>query len=254
MLYEKLVNSQTGTIIIRLMKTNLLILLFSIISYGCIRDQPSRSQKELTIGFSQCTMVDEWRKIMIEEMQREIGLCRDFKINLIVKDAQDNNNKQINDINELVKLNIDLLMVSPNEAEQLTTIVEKVFDSGIPVIVIDRQINSAKYTSYIGADNFAIGREAGYFSVQLLHGKGNILEITGLKGSTGAIERSSGFKEIISSYPDIKIVKTLEGVWLEKKALKITDSLFYTFKDFDLIFAQNDFMARALLLHQRNTT
>ena len=190
-------------------------------------------------------MVDEWRKIMVEEMQREISLYRDFKINLIIKDAKDDNYRQIKDIDELVRQKVDLLIVSPNEAEQLTSAVEKVYNKGIPVIVIDRQINSKKYTAFIGADNFAVGREAGYFCAELLNKKGRILEITGLKGSTPAIERSSGFNEIISSYPDIKMVKTIEGGWLEDRTLKLTDSLFYTFNDFDLIFAQNDFMARA---------
>jgi signal transduction histidine kinase/DNA-binding response OmpR family regulator len=227
------------------MKTYLIILLFISIPIGCIKTPDPKSQKEFTIGFSQCTMVDEWRKIMVEEMFRELSLYQDFKINLIVKDANDDNYKQINDVNEFLKLKVDLLIVSPNEAAQLTNSVENVYDSGIPVIVIDRQINSTKYTSYIGADNFSVGREAGYFSAKLLNYKGRILEITGLKGSTPAIERSSGFNEIISNYPDIKIVKKLEGAWLEERTLNLTDSLFATFNEFDLIFAQNDFMARA---------
>lgn len=190
-------------------------------------------------------MVDEWREIMVMEMRREIGFYSDYEIEFIVKDANDDNNKQIKDIKELVTQGIDILIVSANEAEQLTSTVEEVFNTGIPVVIIDRKINSPKFTSYIGADNLSIGREAGYFAVELLKGKGKILEITGLEGSTPAIERSSGFNEIISHYPDIKIVKKVEGEWLEDRTLKLTDSLFYTFTDFDLIFAQNDFMARA---------
>ena len=145
-------------------------------------------------------MIDEWRKTMVEEMKREITFSRDYKIDFIVKDANDDNNRQINDIKDLVSHGIDLLIVSPNEAEQLTPVVEEVFSKGTPVIVIDRKINSTKYTAYIGADNLEVGREAGYFSAELLNKKGRILEITGLKGSTPAIERSSGFNEIISSY------------------------------------------------------
>lgn len=202
-------------------------------------------------GFSQCTMVDEWREIMVMEMRREIGFRSDYNIEFIVKDANDDNNRQIKDIKELVAAGIDILIVSANEAEQLTATVEEVFNSGIPVVIIDRKINSSKYTAYIGADNLSIGKEAGYFAVELLKGKGKILEITGLEGSTPAIERSLGFKEIISRYPEISIVKTLEGEWLEARTLKLTDSLFYTFTDFDLIFAQNDFMARAASLSAR---
>jgi signal transduction histidine kinase/DNA-binding response OmpR family regulator len=199
----------------------------------------------MVIGFSQCTMIDEWRQNMVDEMRREISFLRDYDIELIVKDAGDNNETQIADINELVAQGIDLLIVSPNEADPLTPTVEKVYETGIPVIVIDRKINSTKYSSYIGADNFTIGKEAGYFAEELLKGKGRVLEITGLSGSTPARERSMGFHEIIDGYKEISTVKTIEGAWLESKTLALTDSLFRIFDDFDLIFAHNDFMAYA---------
>ena len=199
----------------------------------------------MVIGFSQCTMVDTWRQAMVDEMKREIVFFRDYEIELIVKDANDDNNKQIRDIQELVNSKIDILIVSPNEADQLTPIVEEVYNKGIPVIVIDRKINSSSYTAFVGADNLLIGREAGYFAAELLKGNGKILEITGLQGSTPAIERSRGFHEIINNYTQISTVKTIEGAWLEDKTLHITDSLFRTFTDFDLIFAHNDFMANA---------
>ena len=89
---------------------------------------------------------------------------RDYNIELIVKDANDNNKKQIADILELGTQGIDILIVSPNEAVPLTPAVEKVYNRGIPVIIIDRKINSTKYTAFIGADNLAIGTEAGYFA------------------------------------------------------------------------------------------
>jgi signal transduction histidine kinase/DNA-binding response OmpR family regulator len=220
----------------------LIYLLFLI---GCSYNQDKRFEKKIVIGFSQCTMIDEWRKTMVEEMHREISFYRNYNITFIVKDAHDDNNQQIKDIQGLILQGIDLLIVSPNEAQQLTSTVEEVFDKGIPVIVIDRKINSSKYTAYIGADNLSIGNEAGYFAGELLKGKGNILEITGLKGSTPAIERSKGFHEIINKYPEIHTTKIIEGAWLEEKTMKITDSLFYAFSDFNLIFAHNDFMAYA---------
>jgi signal transduction histidine kinase/AraC-like DNA-binding protein len=216
-----------------------------IFLFGCSYNHDKRFEKEFVIGFSQCTMVDEWRKTMVEEMEREISFYRNYDIRFIVKDAHDDNNQQIKDIQALIQEGVDLLIVSPNEAQQLTSTVEEVFDKGIPVIVVDRKVNSSKYTAYIGADNLSIGNEAGYFATELLKGKGNILEITGLSGSTPAIERSKGFHEIINKYPDIHTTKIIEGAWLEEKTRKITDSLFYVFTDFDLVFAHNDFMAYA---------
>jgi len=226
-------------------------LIFFVLLCGCSYNQNKRNEEKIIIGFSQCTMIDEWRKTMVEEMQREISFYRNYNITFIVKDAHDDNNQQINDIQDLVQQGIDLLIVSPNEAQQLTSTVEEVFDKGIPVIVIDRKINSSKYTAYIGADNLSIGNEAGYFASELLKGKGNILEITGLVGSTPAIERSKGFHEIIDKYPDIHTTKIIEGAWQEEKTMKITNSLFYTYTDFNLIFAHNDFMAYAASLSAR---
>jgi len=226
----------------------LIYLLFLI---GCSYNQDKRFEKKIVIGFSQCTMVDEWRKTIVEEMQREISFYRNYNITFIVKDAHDDNNQQIKDIKDLILHGIDLLIVSPNEAQQLTSTVEDVYDRGIPVIVIDRKINSSKYTAYIGGDNLSIGNEAGYFAEELLKGKGNILEISGLAGSTPAIERSEGFHEIIDKYPEIHTTKIIEGEWLEEKTMKITDSLFYTFYDFNLIFAHNDFMANAASISAR---
>lgn len=220
-------------------------MIFVMLLTGCLKTSDRHPDTKMVIGFSQCTMIDEWRKTMVEEMRREIAFIRNYRIELIVKDAGDNNDKQIADINELVSKGIDLLIVSPNEAAPLTSTVEKVFDRGIPVIVIDRKINSTKYTAFIGADNLEIGREAGYFAKELLKGRGRILEITGLKGSTPAKERSAGFHEIIDKSRDIQTVKTIEGGWLEDKTLKLTDSLFRVYNDFDLIFAHNDFMANA---------
>ena len=221
-----------------------LLIIFLVLS-GCISDLGKKSEKKMIIGFSQCTMVDEWRKAMVEEMKREIVFSRDYKIEFVLKDANDDNNRQISDINELVRYGIDLLIVSPNEAAQLTPVVEEVFNKGIPVIVIDRKINSPNYSAFIGADNLEIGKEAGYFAIEILRSKGKILEITGLKGSTPAIERAKGFHEIVDEYPKMFTSKVIEGAWLEEKTLKITDSLFRSFKDFNLIFAHNDFMAKA---------
>ena len=204
--------------------------------------QPPEEPEKLRIGFSQPTTADLWRQTMNEEMRREIGFYPEYEIDLIIKDAQDQSEQQIQDIRDLVKLGIDILIVSPNEAAPLTPVVEEVFDQGIPVIVIDRMINSEKYTAYLGGENFDIGKGAAHYAAQLLEGKGKILEITGLKGSTPAIERGKGFYDVLKAYPDI-VVESVEGAWLHDQARAITNDLFYSKKDYDLIFAYNDPMA-----------
>ena len=102
------------------------------------------SKTKIRIGFSQCTTADKWRQSQIRLMEIELSFFPNMELS--VKDAQDNNEKQIRQIEEFLKEGIDLLIVSPNESEPITSIVEKVFKSGIPVIVIDRKVNTSFYT------------------------------------------------------------------------------------------------------------
>ena len=179
---------------------------------------------------------------MIEEMKREMDLLREPGMEFIVKDAGDSNEQQIEDIRILLEMGIDLLIVSPNEAEPLTPIIEEIYDSGIPVINIDRKIISEKFSAFIGADNVMIGREAGEFAARLLNNSGRILEITGLEGSSAAMERSKGFREVLDQHQEVGI-DNYEGEWLHERALEVTDSLFAVSRNYDLIFAHNDPMA-----------
>lgn len=203
--------------------------------------QPSIAKDTFKIGFSQCTSVDSWRKAMQSEMQNELILFQNME--LIISDAHDNNEKQIRDIRELVKGGIDLLIVSPNESAPITPIVEEVFRLGIPVIVLDRKIESENYTAQISADNYLIGKEAGKYAAKLLKGKGNIAEIWGLKGSSPAIERHKGFSEVIKKYSEIKIIFSETGEWFKEGGTKMMQQAIDKNKNIDLVFAHNDYMA-----------
>ena len=202
----------------------------------------SNSTEKYKIGFSQCTTGDIWRETMLREMQIELAFYP--KLELIVKDARDNNRKQINDIEEFLKQDIDLLIVSPNESEPLTPVVEKVYNAGIPVIIVDRKITSDSFTAYVGGDNYEIGREAGEYAAKLLKGKGRILEITGLPGSSPTIERHRGFIESISKYPELEIIASRSGKWNWSNGKEVMENMLIENASFDLVFAHNDFMAR----------
>ncbi len=200
-----------------------------------------KKTKKYRIGFSQCGDADKWRKAMLTEMNRELSFNPELE--LIYKQADDNSPKQVEQVKELLSENIDLLIISPNEAQPLTPIVEEVFNKGIPVIVVDRKIASSLYTNYIGADNYQIGKMAAEYVASLLNKKGNIVEVTGLPASSPAIERERGFQDGIQPYPDLKIIQTLNGGWVKSNAKEavtgINEQLLHT----DLIFAHNDVMA-----------
>ncbi len=192
------------------------------------------------IGVSQCSD-DAWRRTMNNEMTREASFYP--KIEVRIKTAYDSNQQQIRDIESFIADKVDLIIVAPNEAVPLTPVIEKAMQEGIPVILVDRKINSENYTAFVGADNYQIGREVGVYAVNLLNGKGNVVEIRGLKGSTPDLERHNGFKSILAGYPDIHIVYQADGAWLRKTAREKTTGFLQQKIPVDLIFAHNDEMA-----------
>lgn len=173
---------------------------------------------------------------MLAEMRRELSFHDNIEFLFMNADAS--SEKQVTQVEELLKQHIDLLIVSPNEAKPLTPVIEKVYESGIPVVVVDRKIDSKKYTAFIGASNFEVGYDAGMYAASLLKGKGNIIEMAGLPaGASPAIDRHNGFIAAISHYPGLKFVEKLDDLRKEEETLRTTENL-------DLIFAQNDPMAR----------
>lgn len=215
------------------------ILSFLIILCGTLLSC-SRHEPRFRIGVSQCSE-DEWRHQMNSEILREANFYEDVEVK--IRTAGDDNVRQAEDIRSFINEGVDLLIVAPNEAAPITPVVEEAYNQGIPVIVVDRKILSDKYTAYVGADNYEIGVAVGNYIANMLHGKGTIAEISGLAGSTPAIDRHQGFMKVVSNYPDIHLLATEDGAWLRLRAEEKMDTLLSRFPQIDVVFAQNDRMA-----------
>lgn len=172
-------------------------------------------------------------------------------LEVVFADAQQDNAKQVADVENFLRQKVDLLIISPNEAKPLTPVVKRAFESGIPVIILDREIEGDTYTTFIGADNRAIGRAAGAYSAELLGGKGNVVEIRGLPGSTPARDRSEGFREAIASFPGIRIVHDPVANWLREEAMSQMEAALSAHEQIDLVYAHNDPMAVGAFLAAR---
>ncbi|MFB6343500.1 substrate-binding domain-containing protein [Saccharicrinis sp. FJH62] len=199
------------------------------------------SKEKFTIGFSQCGQRDNWRLKMESEMERELLFHPDLSI--IVKQALDNSEMQIRQIDELMNMDIDLLIVSPNEINPVQKAIEKVYQKGIPVILIDRRIDSESFTAYVGGDNYEIGQFAAEYIARKLNYTGKTLEIQGAQTISAAVERSKGFNDGLDKYPDLINVYKIHSFWNEKI---ISDSLPSGLKqhpNIDAIFAFNDDLA-----------
>lgn len=199
-----------------------------------------RQGRTYRIGVSQCSD-DDWRSKMNEEMQREIMFHPDAELE--IRSANDSNEKQIADIQYFLDNRFDIIIAAPNEADAITPIVKKAYESGTPVIVFDRNINGPYYTAYQGVDNTELGRMAARYARHLVGPEARVLEIYGNPGSTPAVQRHLGFAEVLSRYPGIKVAATASGDWDYEDASRAADSILRLHPEIDLIYAHNDRMA-----------
>lgn len=199
-------------------------------------------EKEFIVGISHSSSDDAWRKAMMLDMRVKAS---DYPgLTLQVKESHEDNDTQIKQIREFIKKRVDLIIISANESEPITTVAVEAYRAGIPTIIIDRKIYSDEYTSFIGADNYEIGRAAGLFINSLLKkGKTTVVEVWGREGSSSARDRHNGFNDVIV-HDDNVILKTVYGRW-HKEETKNGIAALGSFEDIDIVYAHNDLMAMA---------
>lgn len=227
------------------MKKYLFIILSTLLITAC----NTNNNRQYVIGVSQCSE-DIWR----DKLNNELVMSTYQHDNATLKfaSANDNDKLQTEQINQFIKEGVDLLIVSPNQIHTISSVIDKAYDKGIPVILFDRKTDSKKYTAFIGADNYEAGHEMGHFIAQQLKGKGRIAEISGLKGSSPAIERNRGFMDALKAFPGIKVVSRRYADWLKQKGEDEMDSIIARDMPISYVFAQNDRMAIGALQATEN--
>ncbi|MBQ6227648.1 MAG: substrate-binding domain-containing protein [Prevotella sp.] len=213
---------------------------------SCSHDKP-----QYVIGVSQCSE-DIWRDKQNAELR--LGAYFHDNVELRFAVAYDSDERQVQQIDSLVATGIHLLIVAPNQVSTISPAIDRAFDKGIPVIVFERKTNSHKYTAYIGADNYEMGQIMGDYVADRMGGKGTVMEVMGLKGSSPAIERHKGFVDALKAHPGIHLLATLQGDWTEESAYQAVKAYDGDLSTVDFVFGQNDRMAmgvRRALIEQR---
>jgi len=169
-----------------------------------------KTYSELVIGYSQIGAESEWRTgntASIQEAAAELG------VELIFSDAQQKPENQIKAIRTFIAQQVDIIGVSPLVETGWDSVFQEAKDAGIPVILVDRRalVSEDLYATYLGSDFLEEGRNAGWIMVDLLGGKGNIVELVGTEGSAPAIDRFAGFREILKDYPEMNIMASKSG-------------------------------------------
>jgi len=207
---------------------------------------PARAAAKWKVGFSQVTTLEPWRVQFNKEIEAEAKNHPD--IDLIITDGQDKTEKQVADVENLIRQEVDALLVSPKESAGLTGVVQQAIDAKIPVFVLDRNVDTKDFTQFVGGDNKLIGRAAGEYAVELLGGKGkaagNVVEIWGGMGTQPAHDRHDGFHEFTDKEPGIKyLLDQQSGDWKQDQAYNIMANALKTNEKIDLVYGHNDPMA-----------
>jgi len=199
---------------------------------------PASGAEPFRIGMSQCNLGEPWRVQMNADIKA--AAAEHPEIEVIWKDAQNDTLKQRAHVEELVSAGVDLILVSPKEAAPLTEPVAKAVEAGIPVIVLDRKVLGDKFTTFIGADNVAIGSAAGRWLTGALADKGKVVvELEGLMTSTPGQDRHTGFVDGIAG-SGIEVAFTADMKWLEPDARREMESALARLPKIDAVYAHND--------------
>ena len=217
------------------------------------QNTPAPAKKKIKIAFSQCNSAEPYRTAQNNIMKRDIAKYTDCE--LLIQDAQQDNAKQIAQIENFILQGVDVLIVAPNEAAPITAPVKKAKEKGIKVVCLERNLLEPVYDTFIGADNVKIGEMAGKFVLQYVAGKNIeqpvIVEMKGLLGTKPQEERHQGARKLIDSIPNVKVVEEVAN-WIQSEALKRMETILQANPRIDVVYAHNDPMAVGCYLAAKN--
>ena len=188
----------------------------------------------IVIGFSQTGFNHPWRVEMIKSAQAEVA--RHPNVSMVITDGNVDIRKQNNDVDDLLAQDVDAVVMSPVESAGLAPAALKVMASGKPLILLDRDVEVAK-TVFIGQSNVTMAKGVGDVMVKMLNGKGNIVELTGLIGSSPAIDRQKGMYEALAEAPEITVVASGDAEWIRDPAVKLMDDFLVANEDINAVFS-----------------
>lgn len=222
-----------------------LILVMSMIIVGCTTEDVAEvDDGKIVIGFSQVTMDSPFYVALVEAAQ---AAAEDAEIEFYFLDAQNDIQKQNNDISDMVSKGMDVLILNPVNADGVKPSLELCEKSGIPVVTVDRQVNDSSVVTYVGRDNKAMGALVGEKMVELLGGKGNatgkILELQGDAGGNVMVARRDGFHSVVDLEPGITVIQSSYCDYVRSNAIKAAQDIVQAEPDIVAIYGHNDDMA-----------
>ncbi len=164
-------------------------------------------------------------------------------VTLIVLDAQNDAARQASSIEDLIAKKVGLVIINPTDSDAIVATVKKLNAAKIPVITVDRSANGGQVAAHIASDNVAGGQMAAAYVGRRLNGKGSVVMLEGIAGSSAARDRGKGFRQGLAKFPGIKIIASQTADFDRAKGLSVMENILQAQKKIDAVFAQNDEMA-----------
>jgi len=204
------------------------------------------------VGFVQVGAESDWRMANTKSMQETFVEANGFKFEMV--DAQQKTDKQITAIRDFIQKDVDYIVLAPNTEAGWDTVLGEARDAGIPVIIVDRMIQTSDdslFTAWVGSNFKQEGYDAVDALAEALKLKGvdptaediNIVTLQGTMGSSAQIGRTDGFGEKMAEYPNWKMLDRQSGDFTQEKGQEVMESFLKSYPDIDVVIAENDNMA-----------
>ena len=164
---------------------------------------------------------------------------------LIVLDSQNDPSKELGNVEDLLVKGVDVLLINPTDSDAVASSVRAANRSKIPVVTLDRASNGGKVVSNVASDNVLGGEVAGNYIVEKLGGKGKVVELEGIPGTTAARDRGEGFNKAIAG--KLEVVAKQSADFDRTKGLTVMENILQAQPEINAVFAHNDEMALGAL-------
>lgn len=202
--------------------------------------EPAAATSTATVGLAVSTLNNPFFVSLRNGAEAE---AKKEGINLITVDAQDDPAKQQASVEDLIQKKVNVILINPTDSAAVANVVKEATSKGIKVVSLDRSVTGADVSAHIASDNVAGGKMAGEFLLEKLGGKGNIVELEGIAGSSAARERGQGFHQVVDGKADVKLLAKQPADFDRAKGLSVMENIIQGNKGIQGVFAHNDEMA-----------
>ena len=223
------------------MKRSLLLivvttLMIPLTAFAAGRDEAA--DDGIVVGMSVPGLQFPFFVIMRDEAE---AAAAELGVSIVFADGQNDSAKQTADIESFIARGVDAILISPMTVDSQVPAIERAVEAGIPVATVDRQANTDAVLVHVGADNVEGGRAAARFIIEQLGGSGRVIELEGTPGASAAIDRATGFNEVIAA-SGVEVIASQPADFSRAQGQTVMENLIQSNPDFDAVFGANDEM------------